>query len=448
MASISEPLLGAGAQAKNDWAKAEAATSLTFTGEAQFRRGIEVEIGLNALASADAGLSKFVDATVRGNAFAEATASLRLQLPLNLFDDFGLAIGAQAVAQAAAGIEAGLGLSVGDFIALLRRNGEGLGLPLDLAILLLDEAVVGGKFEVHVAAAAMAYASILITGRAVRDPGFHVTVEAGLGLAAGAGYGGSLDLGIRDFRRFYGRAVDLAINSVLDGVVRLLPDELEPLEPQIRALAPAAVIALRTAYEIGDYLAKNQPKQGHQDALDLSNHCVGIVLEEAQRFLFGRFLEAGLISLRRLVERDVPHLAAGAWNALMPQRRALADVLYRMPAEPFQPTDANAAYWSELVAKATDLAAQLPAATSTNVVRGTAMVYSAAELLTEVIRSRVNTAQAYAFAVGAGRWQARRHGSIVRLPDNRESGSGRISTACWDMASRTGSIMSISSPIC
>ena len=108
MPSISQPLLGAGAQAKNDWAKAEAATSLTFTGEAQFRRGVEIAIGLNALASADAGLSRFVDAAVRGNAFAEATASLQLQLPLNLFDDFGLAIGAQA----AAGIEAGLGLSI------------------------------------------------------------------------------------------------------------------------------------------------------------------------------------------------------------------------------------------------------------------------------------------------------------------------------------------------
>src|SRR5437667_8108300 len=105
MASISQPLLGAGAEAKNDWAAAKAATSLTFTGEAQFRRGVEVAIGLNALATAEAGLSKFVDATVRGNAFAEAKATLQLQLPLNLFKDFGLKIGAQAVAQAAAGIK-------------------------------------------------------------------------------------------------------------------------------------------------------------------------------------------------------------------------------------------------------------------------------------------------------------------------------------------------------
>jgi hypothetical protein len=45
MASISQPLLGAGAEAKNDWASAKAATSLTFTGEGQLRRGFEVAIG-------------------------------------------------------------------------------------------------------------------------------------------------------------------------------------------------------------------------------------------------------------------------------------------------------------------------------------------------------------------------------------------------------------------
>ena len=402
MADISQRLLGAGALAKNDWAKAEAATSLTFTGEAQIRRGIEIAIGLSALATADAGLSRFIDATVRGNAFAEATANLRYQLPLNLFDAFGVTIGAQAVAQAAAGIEVGLGLSIGDFIALIHQNSESEGLPIDLVLLLLDEATVGGKFEVHVAAAAMAYASVLITGEVVKDPGFHVTVDAGLGLAAGVGFSGGLDLGIRDFRKFYGRAVDRTINSVVDGVGALLPSDLILLMPRVQALAPVAATALRVAYEVGDYLARNQPGPDHKAALDLSNHCVGVILEEAQRFLFGRFLEAGLRSLQNLVTRDVPDMATGVWDGLMPQRRALAAVLYRTPDEPFQPTAENAAYWSDLIAKATDLVAQLSASTGDDVTRGMAMVFSTAELLTEVIRSRINVAQSYAFAVGAG----------------------------------------------
>ncbi len=403
MASISEPLLGAGAAAKNDWAKAEAATSLTFTGEGQIRRGIDVEIGLSALANADAGLSRFVDATVRGNAFAEATASLRLQLPLNLFDQFGLALGAQAVAQAAAGIEVGLGLSIGDFINLLSNNDEALGLPLDLVVLLLDEAVVGGKFEAHIAAAAMAYASILITGEVVKNPGFQISAEAGLGLAAGVGFSGGLDIGIRNFRRFYGRAVDRAVGAVVDGIGELMPDELKPLQPRVKALAPMATTALRLAYEIGDYLANVQPGHDHQSALDLSNHCVGIILEEAQRFICGQFLQAGLRSLERLVTHDVPNFAEGLWDKLMPQRQALANVLYATPDEPFQPTAENAAYWSDLIGKGTDLIAQLPPAPGADLTRGAAIIFSATELLTDAIRSRINVAQGYAFAIGAGR---------------------------------------------
>ncbi len=403
MANFSQPLLGAGAEAKNDWAKASAATSLTFTGEGEFRRGFEVEIGINALATADAGLSKFINATVRGNAFAEAKASLRCQLPLNLFDEFGITVGAQAVAQAAAGIQVGLGLSIGDFIALIRQNPDSEGLPLDLVYLLLEESTAGGNFEIHVSAAAMAYASILITGEIVKNPGFHILVEAGVGLAAGVGFSGGLDLGIRNFRRFYGRAVDRTVDSVVEGLTPFLSRNGENLIPTLQALSPAAKMSLRAAYEIGDYIAKNSPSSNRQGAVDLSNHCVGIILEEAQRFLFGKFLEAGLSSLERLVINGVPKLAPGEWEKLKPQRVALANVLYRMPAEPFQPTAENATYWLDLVLKGIELAGQLPPQMSDEIIRGFAIVFSAISLTMKAIESHVNQAQSYAFAIGAGR---------------------------------------------
>jgi hypothetical protein len=401
VASISDKLLGAGAEAKNEWAEASAATSLEFTGEAQFRRGVEVQIGLNALATASAGLSRFVDTTVRGNAFAEATASLQYQLPLNLFDEFGLAVGAQAVAQAAAGIEAGLGLAVGDFLALVRNTAESAGLPADLVALLLEEAVVGGTFEVHVAAAAMAYASIRITGEVVQNPGFRVFVDAGLGLAAGVGFSGSLDLTLNDFRRFYGRAVDKTVGAVVDGAAQHLVQDADRFTPVLRALTPVASTALRIAYEIGHYITKNSPGNDRQSALDLSNHCVGILLEESQRFLFGQFAEAGLRSLERLVERDVPGLAQGVWEGLKPRRQSVALALRQMPAEPFQPTAENAAYWADLVAQTADLLSTLPAAPRAGVTRGLSIVFAAAQLLTEAVRRKVNTAEAYAFAFGS-----------------------------------------------
>jgi hypothetical protein len=403
MANFSQPLLGAGAEAKNDWAHASAETGVTFTGFGEIRRGFEIEIGINALANADAGLRKFIDANVRGNAFAEAKASLRCQLPLNLFKDFGIVIGAQAVAQAAAGIQVGLGLAIDDFIALLRQNPESAGIPIDLVLVLLDEATIGGNFEVHVAASAMAYASIQIAGEIVENPGFHVLVDAGLGLAAGVGFSGGLDLGIQNFRRFYGRAVDLTVDSVIEGLAPTLSRSQPQLLPVLQALSPASKMSLRIAYEVGDYIAKNKPAPNQQGALDLSNHCVGILLEEAQRFLFGKFLEAGLRSLERLVLEDVPTLSAVVWQQLRPQRVALANVLFRMPADAFQPTNENASYWAELITSALDLVARLATPLGNKVTRGLAMTFATTSLLMEATEHRVNVAQSYAFAIGAGR---------------------------------------------
>ncbi len=403
MASISASLLGAGAEAKHDWARASALTAVTFTGEARLVRGIAIEIGVDALATADAGLSRFVDATVQGNAFAQAKAGLQYQLPLNLFDKFGVTIGAHAAAQAAAGIEVGLGLSVGDFVNLIVQSGDSGGVPLEIVLLLLDEATIGGKFEVHVAAAAMAYAEILITGEVVKNPGFHVVVDAGLGLAAGVGFSGSLDLGIRDFRRFYGRAVDRAVGSLVDSIGLLIRDDPAVIMPTVKALAPVATMVFRVAYEIGDFLNKTpNVGQGQQDAANLANHCVGIFLEEGQRFLFGRFVEAGLCSVERLVVQGVPGLAQGVWDGLMPKRQALATALRAMPAEPFQPTDANAVYWSNLIERTIALVSDLPAANQPDVIRGMAILYAASELSTEAFRERVNRAQAYAFVIGGG----------------------------------------------
>ena len=58
--NLNQPLLGAGAAAKNDWASASARTALDFTAQAEFKRGVNVTIGISALAQADAGLAQFV----------------------------------------------------------------------------------------------------------------------------------------------------------------------------------------------------------------------------------------------------------------------------------------------------------------------------------------------------------------------------------------------------
>jgi len=443
--NVSQPLLGAGAGAKNDWAAASARTSLDFTAQAEFKRGINVTIGLSALAQADAGLAKFVEATVRGNAFAEAEASLQVQLPLNLFQSFGLAVGAQAKAQAAAGIEVGLALVVGDFVELIRRDPSAIGIPIELVLLLLEEVALGGKFEVHVAASAMAYASITITGTVIDRPGkpagFEYLVDAGLGLAAGMGFSGGLTLGFRDFRHFYGRAVDLCVDAVVRDLTDLLADDQPGVRAVAGALGPVAKLALRLAYELGDFIAKNNPGSSSQAALTLANHSVGILLEESQRFLLEGLVASGLNAARAVVRGIASGMGQSAWDALRPQRRAVAQRLYAMPADPFQPTTDNRAYWRSLQQEMLALANGLPPSVRDTVKHGAAAVGAGAELLMEMFRSRINAAQAYVVAVGVGQITTKPSfgGSLPQpmLPGVQEAinaALGQASTAALDFA--------------
>ena len=158
----------------------------------------------------------------------------------------------------------------------------------------------------HVAASAMAYASLQITGTIIDRPGqpagFQYLVDAGLGLAAGMGFSGGLALGFKDFRHFYGRAVDLCVDAVVRDLTDLLADD----PPAVRAIAgafgPVAKVALRLAYELGDFIAKNNPGSDAAAAQTLANHSVGILLEETQRFLLERFVEAGLNAARGVVQ--------------------------------------------------------------------------------------------------------------------------------------------------
>ena len=402
---FSRPLAAAGAGAGSNWGSAHAETSLEFTGRAQFKRGINLAIGIEALATADANLSKFISATARGNAFASASAGAQLQLPLNLFDEFGIAVGAQAAAQAAAGIEVGLGISVGDFVALAQLDPDDVGLPIAMLLLLLEEVDVQARFQVNVSASAMAYASWRITGSVVDRPGrpagFNYLVDAGLGCAAGVGFAGGAAAPFKNFRRFYGRATDRVVDETLKGVVGALPASASDLRAPLRALAPVVKTALRLAYEFGDYVVRNAPTSSPRDTANLCNHCTGVVLEEAQRYLFASMVEAAVRSLAARAS-DLASASAKSWDALRTQRETLADALYRMPGDPFQPDADVLAYWRDLAVAVADFAAGLPRSEADEMRRYGAIAYAASELLIEATASHVNQSHAYALAVGAG----------------------------------------------
>jgi hypothetical protein len=66
------------------------------------------------------------------------------------------------------------------------------------------------------------------------------SADAGLGLAAGVGFSGGLDLGVKDFRRFLGRSVDLVVKTTIDQITALLPANLKDLTATVQAIAPVA----------------------------------------------------------------------------------------------------------------------------------------------------------------------------------------------------------------
>lgn len=391
---LSQPLLGAGASAKTNFAAAQARAGIDLRAAGKFRRGLAADLGISAFANAAGEFSKFLAADVEGNAFAEARVGVQLQLPLDLFNQFGFAARAEAVAQAAAGVEAGLGLSIGDFILLAKRNPEVKGIALDLLIMFLEEVSIGGVFDINVAVTAKAHASLTVSGtvieRAPEKAGFYFTVDAGVGLAAGVGAGISAGAEFKNFRRFYGRAVDRTVDSTIDEIAGLLPAGIT-LSPtgvsfatMLEVFAPIAKTALRTAYELGLNIAQNDPGRSAADRAALCGEAVKIFLEETQRFVFRKLLENGIAQL------------TGIKNA------GIATQIQNMPPEPFQDSAANRAYWNDLIAGVTN-ELEKTGGPDAAMIEAISVIYCAAELLMEAVRINVNTASIFVVAAGLGK---------------------------------------------
>lgn len=404
---FSQPILGAGASAQTDLAAARARTGLNFRVAARFKRGLKAELGVEAFADASAELSKFVRASIAGTAFARAQAGIQLQLPLNLFDEFGFAARAEAIAEAAAGLRADLGLFIGDFVLLAERDQNLVGLPLELLLLFLEEVSIGGAFEVNVSASAKAHASITVTGCVIETParpaGFFYTIDAGVGLAAGVGIGFMAGAEFKDFRRFFGRATDKSVDALVREITGRLPTSAKPAAPILQTFAPVAKIALRIAYDVGQKILQNKPGGSKLEMNTLCNEAVKTILEESQRFLLGQMLDSALRAMRDLLAQKITTIGQTVWDNASQERSALAGLLIRMPDEPFQPTQDNIDYWKSLITASGDLLSKVygPSA-DPQIVRSVAVLYCASELLLEAVRSKVNKASAYAMAIGAG----------------------------------------------
>lgn len=395
-------ILSAGTSyAAEDWATAGAEASLDFKAQAELRRGIDLGVGVEAGVRIEGGLQKYLSADVQGQASAAARVRGQVEVPLDLFDEAGLVVRLQAIAEASAGVRLAIGLKVGDFLALAEDDPRLRGVPLELLQVFLAELDIQGGVMVKAAASAMAYANLALTGRLIKSsadlPGFTVAAEAGVGLKAGAGFKVFARFKVADPRRLIRRSIDIAVDGGIDAALPLLSDR--DGRRALSALRTPAKIALRTAFEIGMTLAENQGAFNVGDGGKIALRCVQVALEEAQRFVLEQAVDSASRSLQGAL-RELGFSNA-KWHNAAGVRRTFADRLRALPEEPFEATQANRDYWTAILDEAGAVAAALspggdiPPA----VCAPLSLVWSAAQLLFVSVE-RISVANARASMIG------------------------------------------------
>jgi hypothetical protein len=399
---LSEPVLGASASAASGWGSVEAQGNVNFTGQIEANRGFLFDFGVAAMAEVSGAIRQFLAADLQGDATVEARILAQLQVPMDLFSQAGFAAQLKATAEAAVGVRLRLGLTLGDFIAAVEADPAMAGVPAKIFRAFVEEVSIGGGVYAKAAVSAMVYASVVVAGRLVPGqhdpPGFTISAEAGAGLKAGGGYRVFANLDIANPRRMVGRIIDTVVDGTLDEISRLLPDDA-PQEHRelLLAAAPAAKIALRNAFELGELIATDQAPQDAAGAQRMALRCVQVVLEETQRFVVDRVTRLGLDLVNDLLGSDI---SQSQWDAARTEREQLAASLAAMPPEPFLAVQSNLDYWTQLIDDILSLAARFGAGTAPASWRQPAAMIWAATQLAYMATRQVTEAQASATVIG------------------------------------------------
>lgn len=403
----SQPLASASASAATDWASVAAGTAVELKAAGELNRGINLDLGIMGMASIDAALSKFLTAEVTGEAHAAASLCGQIQMPMNLFDEMGLAVRLEAIAELAAGVEGSLGISIGDFVALVEHTPGMAGIPTTLLRIFLEEITLDAGVYAKASLSAMAYVNFVITGSAIGDqtrgidPGFTITVGKGAGLKAGAGFRATANLGVENFSRLFSRSADVLIDEVID-IARACVTDDPNLDTLLCASRAPAKIGLRLAYELGEFLATEAPATNAAGTNGLCLRAVQVVLEEAQRYLLRSIVELGL---DRIVELADAHRGDSSWAAALSERTALAEALAQRPQRPYELTAEIVPFWASVTARTTDLLAALGLANDTSRRKDVAATWAAVHLLASLFQ-QVTTVQGRATVVGLPPLQA------------------------------------------
>jgi hypothetical protein len=385
---LDAPLIAGQAGVANEWGSASIEGQALAEIKAAIDHGIDIELGLGALVGLNASFSKFITADVQGEAHASLNATVQIQVPMNLFEEVGAAVRLRISAEAAAGVTLQLGLKVGDFLSLVAAQVGANSVEAKLFRIFLDEVTIGGGVYAKAAASAMAYATLVIAGRAIKgrnpgeDPGFSIIAEAGAGLKAGAGFRVFLRAGIDNFPRFIGRSTDLLIDDRLNAMVPLMPAGA-PETKVLAALQAPLKIVFRLAFEMGYLIANEAVPVTTEGGRKISLRACQVILEESQRYLLDRIVGGAADAIRNEIGTCLAALPAASQQAALPAVQAFGQQLMSIPPEPFRAE--SAPWWVSTVdTAATALSAVAPG--SPAALKPVALLWSALQLITAAMK--------------------------------------------------------------
>ncbi|MCB1442881.1 MAG: hypothetical protein KDJ72_07640 [Methyloceanibacter sp.] len=387
--TFDDPLFAANAGVATDWAEAKGTALVKLPANLQLNRGAALELGLMGYLRGEAAFQKYVAAQITGQVGAQARVQGQIQMPMNLFREAGFAVRLQAIAEAAAGIEAGVGISIGDFIDLARSQLQLRGLPLQLFVIFMEEIDIGASFSAKAAFTAQAYANLVCTGTLVDDgttrPGFNIAFGYGYGWKGGYGMRVSARAGFKDVSRLVARSVDVIVDETIDGILPSLSDDQTTERALLQASRPVAKIAARVAYETGEHLVTHASPFTADGAQRVALRVVQVILEECQRALLREMIDDALRSFEDWLETELSAIDGGTFASLRPQREALASHLRAMPREAFDLRDSAALdYWNTLSVLMTNMTVELAQRTaplSGSQKKTLAQLWSAAQLM-------------------------------------------------------------------
>src|SRR5436309_1874825 len=142
---VNQDVFSGGGHVATDWAQAGGNAQASIAAGAQINRGVNFNLQIQALASIDASVGKFLGAEVSG----------------------------QAIAELAAAVQVGLQLKVGDFLEFAQNDPQAQGLPVELLRVFLSEVTIAAGVYAKAALTAQAYAQLVVTG--TRSSSRHAT---------------------------------------------------------------------------------------------------------------------------------------------------------------------------------------------------------------------------------------------------------------------------------